>query len=240
MSAFGTVLAATKAALRDLMRREIIWHVLWPPLAATVAWITIGVSFWQRANAALMALLPAMSWSGGQWLGSIAADFLLLVTLVAMIYCTTLILVGAVSLPLMMARIAARDYPDLQRCGENAFWGGIANMLGASVIFIIGWLLTLPLLLIPGVLLIIPLAWTAWLNQRAFRFDALAEHATASERKQLVKRERGSFALAGIVSALTAAIPFVNLLAPGFAALMFVHLCLGLLRRQRNMQDVAT
>ncbi|MFY9329367.1 MAG: EI24 domain-containing protein [Georgfuchsia sp.] len=238
MSAFGTVLAVTRSAMRDLGHREIIWHVLWPPLVATVAWIGIGVSFWQEANSVLLALLPAMSWSGGQWIGSIAANFLLIVTLGAMIYCTTLILVGTVSLPLMMARIAARDYPDLQRHGENAFWGSIANTLAASAIFIVVWLLTLPLLLIPGAVLVIPMALTAWLNQRSFRFDSLAEHATTSERKQLVKLERGSFALAGIVTALAAAIPIVNLLAPGFGALVFVHLCLGLLRRLRNEQGV--
>lgn len=236
MRAFGTVMTAARSALRDLGRPAMIWHVLWPPLASTVAWIVVAASFWAQASLALMTLLPAISWSGAELIGTVAANFLLFVTLVALIYCTTLILVGAVSLPLMMVHIAAREYPDLQRHGENAFWGSIANTLVASAFFIVGWLLTLPLMLIPGVALVIPLAWTAWLNQRSFRFDALAEHATAGERKQLVKLERGSFALAGIVTALMAAIPVVNLLAPGYAALVFVHLCLGLLRRLRNAQ----
>lgn len=238
MSMFGTVFAAVAQALRDLTRREIIWHVLWPPALSVAVWIALGVSFWQRAHAALVALLPAIPWSGWQWLGDVAAGFLLVATLGAMIYCTTLVLVGAISLPLMMARVAARDYPDVQRHGENAIWGGIANTLAAGAIFIVGWLLTAPLLLIPGVVLVQPLAWTAWLNQRAFRFDALAEHATASERARLAERERGSFALAGVVTALAAAIPFVNLVAPGLAALVFVHLGLGALRRLRREQGV--
>lgn len=156
MSRFGTVLAAVSASLRDLTRRDVIWHVLWPPLVATVGWVILGATFWQQANSAVTALLPSVPWSGWQWLGGIAADVLLIVTLGALIYCTALILIGAVSLPLMMTRIAARDYPDLQRHGKNALWGGIANSLAASAIFAIGWLLTLPLLLIPGAALIMP------------------------------------------------------------------------------------
>lgn len=238
MSPFGVVFAAVAQALRDLTRREILLHVLWPPLVAVAAGVTLGVVFWSDAHAALLALLPAIPWSGLQWLGDVAVGFLLLATLAALIYCVTLILVGALSLPLMMSRVAARDYPDLSRHGENAFWGGVANTLVAGAIFAVGWLVTLPLLLIPGVVLVQPLAWAAWLNQRAFRFDALAEHATAHERARLAERERGSFAAAGVVTAVAAAIPVVNLVAPGFAALVFVHLGLGALRRLRREQGV--
>lgn len=235
---FGSVLAAVVAALRDLTRQAVLWHVLWPPLVAVAVWVALGVSFWPQAHGALVALLPAIPWTGLQWLGDVAAGFLLLATLGALIYCTTLILVGAVSLPLMMAHVAARDYPDLARHGENAIWGSVANTLAAGAIFAVGWLVTLPLLLIPGVVLVQPLAWTAWLNQRAFRFDALAEHATANERARLIERERGAFAAAGTVTALAAAIPIVNLVVPGFAALVFVHLGLGALRRLRREQGV--
>jgi len=238
MNAFGAVFAAVAQALRDLTRGDILRHVLWPPLVAVIGGVTLGVFFWSAAHAALMSWLPSIPWSGLQWLGDVAAGFLLIATLGALIYCLTLMLVGAVSLPLMMTRVAARDYPDLQRHGENAFWGGVANTLVAGAIFTVGWLLTLPLLLIPGVVLVQPLAWTAWLNQRAFRFDALAEHATASERKRLAERERGSFAAAGAITALAAAVPVVNLLAPGFAALVFVHLGLGALRRLRREEGV--
>jgi len=238
MSTFGAVFAAVAQALRDLTRRDILWHVLWPPLLALAGGVTLGTVFWADAHAALLGLLPAIPWSGLQWLGDVAAGFLLIATICALIYCMALMLVGAVSLPLMMARVAARDYPDLQRHGENAFWGSVANTLAAGAIFSVGWLLTLPLLLIPGVVLVQPLAWTAWLNQRAFRFDALAEHATVRERERLAERERGSFALAGGVTAIAAAVPVVNLVAPGFAALVFVHLALSALRRLRREQGV--
>jgi len=40
--------------------------------------------------------------------------------------------------------------------------------------------------------------------------------------------------MAGGLSALVAHIPFVNLFAPAWTALMFVHLCLARLRLQRQ------
>jgi uncharacterized protein involved in cysteine biosynthesis len=92
----------------------------------------------------------------------------------------------------------------------------------------------LPLLLIPGALLVLPLLWGAWLNQRTFRFDALAEHATRAELAGLARENRSRFLFAGLGTAAVAYVPLVNLLAPVFTALVFVHLGLATLRRARR------
>ncbi len=96
----------------------------------------------------------------------------------------------------------------------------------------------LPLLLIPGALLVLPLLWSAWLNQRTFRFDALAEHATRAEMQSLIAENRSSFYIAGLGTAAVAHVPLFNLLAPAFAALVFVHLGLAALRRRRQQGGV--
>jgi uncharacterized protein involved in cysteine biosynthesis len=96
----------------------------------------------------------------------------------------------------------------------------------------------LPLLLIPGALLVLPLLWGTWLNQRTFRFDALAEHATRAEMQRLIAENRSRFYLAGLGTAAAAQLPLLNLLAPAFAALVFVHLGLAALRRQRQQGGV--
>jgi uncharacterized protein involved in cysteine biosynthesis len=157
-----------------------------------------------------------------------------------MVYFTALLLVAVFALPRMMILIAARDYPDVSRQGSAsaALWGSLANTLAAGGIFIAGWLVTLPLLLIPGALFILPLLWAAWLNQRAFGFDALAEHARPEERETLIRTERGSLYGAGLISAFVAHVPLVNLLAPAFTAVLFVHVCLGALRTLRNEKGI--
>jgi CysZ protein len=235
---FPEVIAAGFRATRDLGRRDILWHALWPPLLAFVAWAAVAWAVWMPLGAWLLAELPDWSWLA--WLGPYLVHVVLALAFAPLIYATALLLVAVVALPRMMAIVGRRDYPDVTRYGSaaTAFWGSLGNTLAASTVFVVGWLATLPLLLVPGGLLVLPLLWSAWLNQRTFRYDVLAEHATADERTKLIGQARGRFRLAGIASALAAHIPFVNLLAPAFAALLFTHLGLSALRGLRAKEGV--
>lgn len=232
------LLAAFTRSLRDLRRGEVLWHALWPPLAALALWLTAGYLLWADALALMARLVPQLPWTGWEWVSRWAASFLLLAALAALVYLTAMMLVAIFALPRLITLVAARDYPDLGRHGENVFFGSLANTLAAGAIFILGSLALLPLLLIPGALLILPLLWGAWLNQRTFRFDALADHATASEMQRLARDGRGGFYTAGLITAAAAHLPLVNLLVPAFTALVFVHLGLASLRRLRREQGI--
>jgi CysZ protein len=234
---FEVIAAFTKAA-RDLGRGRILWHALWPPLLSLAVWVFVAVTFWDRGIAFIAGLLPTFAWAAWDWIAHWAAVFLLVAAFGALAYATALLLVAAVALPLMLARVAASDYPDVTRHGENAFRGSLGNSLKTGAIFVLGWLTTLPLLLVPGAVLVLPLCWTAWLNQRTFRFDALVEHATRTELAALVAAERRRFYAAGVGTALLAHVPIVNLLAPAYAALVFTHLGLSSLRRLRRETGV--
>jgi len=228
------VFAALSKALRDLTRPAVLWHALWPPLAALLLWIAIGFATWAHGVALMERIMPGLPWAGWEWVAQWAAVFLLLAAFAALTYITAILLVAVFALPLLINLVAAHDYPDLGRHGEDVFWGSLGNTLGAGAIFLVGSLAMLPLLLIPGALLVLPLFWSAWLNQRAFRFDALAEHATRSEMQLLVREDGRNFYMAGLATAAAAYVPLLNLLAPAFAALVFVHLGLAALRRRRQ------
>ena len=228
------VFAAFSRSLRDLARGEILWQAIWPPLLALLLWAVAGFALWAHGVALMTDVLPQLPWAGWEWLAHWAAIFLLLASFAALVYITAIMLVAVFALPRLIALVAARDYPELGRHGENVFWGSLGNTLGAGAIFLLGSLALLPVLLIPGALLVLPLLWGAWLNQRTFRFDALAEHATPTEMERLLRDNRSRFWLAGLGTAATAHIPLANLLAPAFAALVFVHLGLAALRRQRQ------
>lgn len=232
------VFSAFIRAARDLAQREILVHALWPPLVSFAAWTGIAVTFWESARVALTAMLPNWSWLSASWLADWLVNAILLMILAPLVYLTALLLVATVALPLMMTRVAARDYPDLSRHGNNVAWGSFVNTLLTGMVFLLGWLVTLPLLLIPGVLLVMPLAWAAWLNQSTFRFDALADHATVDERRRVIRRSMPQLWLAGAGTALLVYVPLVNLLAPAWTALVFVHLCLGGLRRLRAEEGI--
>jgi len=224
---------------RDLLRPEILFHALWPPVVAFLLWVLVAWFTWLPLADWIVAALPEWAWLA--WIGPTLAHVATFLIFLPLIYLTALLLISAFALPRMMTLIAQRDYPDLTRRGSAsaAFFGSIGNSLAAGAIFVAGWLATLPLLLIPGAVLVLPLFWTAWLNQRAFRFDALAEHAQTEERTKLIERERGTLRLGGLVGALMAHVPVINLLALAWTAVLFVHLCLGALRALRAEEGVS-
>lgn len=228
------VFAALTKAARDLTRAEILWQAVWPMLVALALWGFVGTLVWTHGIALISGVLPTLESGTWSWLAHWAAVFLLLAAFASLVYATALLLVAVIGLPRMLTLVAARDYPDVVPHGENVFWGSLGNTLAATGIFLAGWLLTLPLLLVPGAILVLPLFWTSWFNQRTFRFDALAEHATRAELRNIIDRSRPRFYFAGFGTALTAHVPFVNLLAPAYTALVFVHLALSSLRALRR------
>jgi CysZ protein len=235
---FQTVLRAA----RDLVRPSILVHALWPPLVAFLVWSLIAWFAWQPLAVWIVTALPdwrIFTWL--DWIGPSLAHIAVFFLFAPLIYVTALLLVALFALPRIMAVIAARDYPDVSPHGsaQAILWGSAVNTVAAGTIFVVGWLATLPLLLIPGAVIVLPLFWAAWLNQRAFRFDALAEHAQPEERKAVIARERSSLYLGGLVGALASYVPLLNLLALAFTAVLFVHLCLGGLRRLRAEQGIA-
>jgi len=228
------VFAALSKALRDLTRPAVLWHALWPPLAALLLWTAIGFAAWAHGVALMERIVPGLPWAGWEWVAQWAAVFLLLAAFAALTYITAILLVAVFALPLLINLVAAHDYPDLGRHGENVFWGSLGNTLGAGAIFLIGSLAMLPLLLLPGALLVLPLLWSAWLNQRAFRFDALAEHATADELAAL--RRSGGWPLFGLAAVLGILhfVPLLNFFAPVYMGLAFTHYGLDRLARMRK------
>jgi uncharacterized protein involved in cysteine biosynthesis len=236
MAELANVFSAFTRATRDLGRGDILWQALWPPLLSFVLWAGVAVWAWQPASAWIVANLPDWQWL--DWLGAWLAHIVLLFVFAPLVYGTTLLLLATFALPRMMAIVAARDYPQLVRHGQGAFWGSVGNTLAAGAVFVLGWLVTLPLLLIPGALLVLPLALTAWLNQRTFRYDALAEHATREERRRIVAENHGDMVLAGLATAAAMHVPLLNLLVPAWTALVFVHLCLGRLAALRSEEGV--
>lgn len=104
----------------------------------------------------------------------------------------------------------------------------------AAVLFLGGWLVTLPLWLVPGLASILPFFWMAWLNRRTFAYDALSVHATDDEWRALRRQQAMPLLGLGLVMAVLAHIPFVGMLAPSLAALAYIHFCLEALRRLRQ------
>ncbi|ATE59052.1 EI24 domain-containing protein [Thauera sinica] len=240
------ILVAFGRAFRSLWRRDIFWHLVWPGLVAVVLWITIAVLQWEPMVATLFAWVQAVPLVG-EWLTTgeaVAAIVLVLLKIglalvfVPLIYVTAAVLVAVIALPLMLERVGRRDYADLEqrRGGSNA--GSAFNAVAATLMFGAALLVSLPFWLIPGVGLIVPVLLTGWLNQRAFGYDALMLHADADELRRLRAEQRLPMLALGGACALLAYVPVLNLIAPAYSGLAFVHFMLEALRRERVRNGV--
>lgn len=221
----------------------MFWHLIWPALLALALWLGIAFLFWGQMSAALLAGLRAVPIMGGlladgSLIGitsAILAHFFLAALLLPLAYVTALLLVGVFALPLMLDRLGRDEYPDLEMRRGGSQWISLFNALSASVLFLLLLLLSLPFWLIPGLGFLLPLLLAAWLNQRVYRYDALMIHADRDELDILQRQCRGGLMWVGLAAGLLAWVPFVNLLAPAFAGLASIHLCLEALRRHRPL-----
>ena len=116
--------------------------------------------------------------------------------------------------------------------------GSAWNSILAGILFLLALIVSLPFWLIPGVGLLAAVLLTGWLNQRAFGYDALMLHADAEELHRLRRDWRPQMLLLGGGSALLAYVPVINLVAPAYAGLAFVHYLLERLRQDRRLRGV--
>ena len=238
-----TPLNALGHALRDLFKLRVLWVVVWPMGAALLIWLVLGVTFWGTFSGWMVQGLDAIgiqTWLADLepvWIAHTLQALLHLLLFVPLVYLTALVITALFGMPALIRVVAERDYPQLERKNGGSFVGSVWSAVVAIVLFIALWVVTLPLWLI-GVGVIVPFVAAAYLNQRLFRYDALAEHASAAEMATLFKQERGGWWGLGLLTGLVQFVPLLNLLGPVFAALAFIHYGLARLEQRRRQASV--
>ena len=165
------------------------------------------------------------------WIPNLFA-FLLLVPIAIV---TALALIAVLAMPVVVRHLGAGPYGDVERRGSLALGANLWNLFRSLAVFVVGYLLTMPLWLIPPLALVVPWLWWGWLTARLMRFDSLVEHAAAGERKSLIASDRRNYLALGLAVALLNYIPPLFLVAPVLSALVFAHYSLSRLREQRTL-----
>ena len=236
----GDVMLALRRSLTTLARGRVWLYMLAPAIVAVIAMVGLSVLLLERLIAAFVEQPPldwVVAW-GALWLAELLAALGGWLLILSASYLVALLLTAIGVLPLLLNHLAAIDYPDLARQGSDSLIASTGNSVAAALLYLVGWLLTLPLWLIPGFALLLPLFWMAWLNRRCFAFDALAAHATPDEWRELRRAQAMPLLVLGFAMALLAHVPFLGLLAPSLAALAYIHFCLEALHRLRQGAEV--
>lgn len=234
-----TIFSAMSRALRDLAYPRVLAVLFLPMLGAILLWSVLGWFFrdtWSTWFKAWFDGTGAAAWlvsHGAAWVSSSLSFILVIALLLPAVFITAVLITELVAMPIIVS-VVKRAYPGLVKHGGGTALGSIANAGAAVGIFALLWLLTLPLWLTGVGALLLPALNSAYLNQRLFRYDALAEHATREEYREIVSGSKGRLYALGLLLALLYYVPLVNLVVPVVSGLAFTHFCLGELARLRG------
>ncbi|MBX3617460.1 EI24 domain-containing protein [Nitrosomonas sp.] len=236
------VTKAIVSAFRDLVRFKIAWIILWPIIASILFWFFAGYFFYDTFSTWIHLFLnetKIFEWIislQSDWLESFILGLIDVVVFIPLVVITTLVLTAIFVMPALIKIVAKQYYPDLKREYGGTISGSIVNAIVASVGFIAIWVITLPLWAV-GAGIIVPIVAASFMNQQLFRYDALSEHANKFEFDRICSENRYSLWSLGLFTSLIQFIPFLNLLAPIFTALAFIHFGLDhlqILRTDKN------
>lgn len=264
--------ATWRALAYCLHPRTIVWSLLPLGLMASIV-LALGWTWWEASVDGVRVLLERWDLLAAlfEWLDAIGAPdlrpvlapMLLVALVVPAVVLGTLLLVTWLMSPAMGDLVVRRRFPGLQRSPDAAGrWAALAWSMLCALFALLALLLSVPLWLVPPLVLVLPpLVW-GWLCYRVLAFDALARHAGAAERRYILHHHRWPLRLAGLSCGTLASLPtllwamgaMALVLAPwlmllavwlytlvfGFASLWFAHYLLAALHRRRQGAGVAS
>jgi hypothetical protein len=160
----------------------------------------LGYFFWESALDQVGAVLESsslikMAWTwlermGAGQLKAVLAPMIVIAGVTPLVVMGSLLVVALVMTPMIVRLVARRRFPGLERANAAGFWRSTAWTLSSTVLALLAMVVSTPLWLVPPLVLILPPLIWGWLTYRVMAFDALAEHASADERRAIFRGHR--------------------------------------------------
>ncbi len=205
-----------RAAMYCLHPRVIALSVLPLIIMGAVA-LGLGYFFWNDAVEAIRSQLGNYELVNtmARWLESLGlgglrmvlAPALLLFMAIPAIVITALLFVAILMTPAMVALVAERRFPQLERKQGGSMVASLFWSLGSTSLAAVALIVSIPLWLIPPLILVLPPLIWGWLTYRVMSYDALVDHASSEERRQIFKEHRAPLLAIGVISGYLGAAP---------------------------------
>ena len=265
----GQLLNSFWRAVAYCLHPRVIALSILPLVIMSVLSLGLAYFFWDTAVTTVRASLDSyemvntsVRWLEGLGLSSlrlVLAPALLLFLAVPVIVIVSLLFVALFMTPAMVALVAERRFPSLERKKGGSVMASLLWSLGSTVLAAFALVVSMPLWLIPPLILILPPLIWGWLTYRVMSYDALADHASSEERLQILKENRAALLGIGVLSGYLGAAPsliwasgamfiaMAPLLVPvaiwiytlvfAFSSLWFAHYSLAALEQLRKKNN---
>jgi hypothetical protein len=252
-------------AVAYCLHPRVIFLSLLPLLVMIALAMGLGYLFWDNAVNSVFVWLESSDWlkSITGWLQDVGlaglknaiAPLLLIFGITPLLVVVVLFLVAVLMMPAVIRLVARRRFPDLERKHGASFVRGAFWSLGSMLLALLALVVSLPLWLIPPLILVLPPLIWGWLTYRVMTFDALAEHASGEERRLIFRGHRRWLLAMGVGTGYLGAAPslvwasgwffamafpilipaaiWIYTLVFAFSSLWFAHYCLAALQELR-------
>jgi hypothetical protein len=183
------------------------------------------------------------------------APLLVIFAVTPLLVMVVLFFVAVLMTPALSAWSGGAAFPSWKRSTAPPSCAARCGLSAPPLLAAIAMIASLPLWLIPPLILVLPPLIWGWLTYRVMAFDALAEHASGDERRLLFKRHRLTLLAMGVGTGYLGAAPsmvwasgwffaaafpilipiaiWIYTLVFAFSALWFAHFCLAALQQLR-------
>lgn len=242
------------------------------PLVLMVALsLGLGYFFWDAAVDGVLRSLESWNlfksvweWLQGMGAGNlktVVAPLIVIFAVTPVVVVLSLLTVAVMMTPSLVGMVAERRFPRLQRKHGGSLLVSVLWSLGSTLLALVALLVSLPLWLVPPLILVLPPLIWGWLTYRVMTFDALADHASRDERREVFRRHRAFLLLIGVVTGYLGAAPslvwasgvlfaaafvllvpvaiWIYTLVFAFSSLWFSHYCLAALEQLRSEPPLA-
>jgi hypothetical protein len=272
LSAMSLFLDSFWRAAAYCLRPRVIALSFLPLVIMVALSLGLGYFFWAPAVEWVRGLLESSNLMNSLWdwlqnagagnLKAVLAPLIVIFTVTPLIVLVSLIVVATLMTPALTRLVAERRFPQLERKHGGSLALSIAWSLGSMLLALVALVISLPLWLVPPLILVLPPLIWGWLTYRVMAFDTLAEHASGEERREVFRRHRMWLLGIGVLTGYLGAAPsvlwasgalfaaafvvlvplaiWIYTLVFAFSSLWFAHYCLSALATLRAEAAAAT
>jgi hypothetical protein len=192
-------------------------YLYWEP---AIDWVRNAL----EASAIIKTMLDWLQGIGAGALKPVLAPLIVIFAVTPLIVVVSLLVVALLMAPALVSLVAERRFPNLERKRGGSWLGALVWSLGSTLLAMIALVVSVPLWLVPPLVLILPPLIWGWLTYRVMAYDALAEHASRQERIELLRRHRGWLLGIGVLTGFLGAAPSMLWASGALFAVAFVLL----------------
>ncbi len=219
-------------SLKDFIHPKIFFYALIPILMAATILSGLFYLLHTQIEGYFITLASYIPFVSAEWVQKISESFLGLFIFYEFWIMLALILVGLISDKVV--DFINEKYYQLEKVGFGTMYGSIFSALKSNAIFVLLFILTSPLLLIPGLnILLHLLLWMVMLKEPMY-YDACAFYATKEEYKGIKQRYKKGLRFITLLSASLLFIPFLGVFLYILQLIIYTHFSLSKLQQLKH------